>query len=205
MHRSDISVQWLFMFTRLCPVSTAVQLAGTSAQRNRRMFVFVVVPFVDDSFFGRKAVIQPAYVIREESLLPDPTDLQKKKKGPEAVLVVCKACAENCFVPGRVRSRLQGVCLASPRWGYRVLKVRTASTLGPPEACAHLGLSREESGSLQRAAIPADAHHSIMRSHVCVVSSMRRFVCGASGLRRLHGLGTETDFCDTQWKLSLRI
>ena len=31
------------------------------------------------------------------------TDLQKKKAGPEALLVVCKACAENCFVPGRVR------------------------------------------------------------------------------------------------------
>lgn len=30
------------------------------------------------------------------------TDLQKKRAGPEALLVVCKACAENCFVPGRV-------------------------------------------------------------------------------------------------------
>ncbi|CAM9575191.1 unnamed protein product [Hapterophycus canaliculatus] len=57
------------------------------------------------TFFGKRAIIQPAYVIREESLLPHLTDLQKKKAGPEAILVVCKACAENCFVPGRVRSR----------------------------------------------------------------------------------------------------
>ena len=50
--------------------------------------------------------MQPAYVIREESVLPENelTDLQKKKAGPEALLVVCKACAENCFVPGRVRN-----------------------------------------------------------------------------------------------------
>lgn len=56
-------------------------------------------------YFGRKPVVQPAYVIREESVLPESelTDLQKKKAGPEALLVVCKACAENCFVPGRVR------------------------------------------------------------------------------------------------------
>lgn len=32
----------------------------------------------------------------------DLTALQKKGAGPEALLVVCKACAENCFVPGRV-------------------------------------------------------------------------------------------------------
>eukprot|EP00752_Nemacystus_decipiens_P003103 g2874.t1 len=55
------------------------------------------------TFFGRKPVVQPAYVIREESVLPENelTNLQKKKAGPEALLVVCKACAENCFVPGR--------------------------------------------------------------------------------------------------------
>lgn len=49
-------------------------------------------------------MIQPAYVIREETLLPegDLSPLQKKKAGPEAILLVCKACAENCFVPGRV-------------------------------------------------------------------------------------------------------
>ncbi|CAN0115449.1 unnamed protein product [Ectocarpus sp. 12 AP-2014] len=55
------------------------------------------------TFFGGRAVIQPAYVIREETLLPegDLSPLQKKKAGPEAILLVCKACAENCFVPGR--------------------------------------------------------------------------------------------------------
>lgn len=55
-------------------------------------------------YFGNKPVVQPAFVIREESVLPkaDLTSLQKKGAGPEALLVVCKACAENCFVPGRV-------------------------------------------------------------------------------------------------------
>ncbi|CAM9281638.1 unnamed protein product [Ectocarpus sp. 8 AP-2014] len=55
------------------------------------------------TFFGGRPVIQPAYVIREETLLPegDLSPLQKKKAGPEAILLVCKACAENCFVPGR--------------------------------------------------------------------------------------------------------
>lgn len=61
------------------------------------------VPFLI-RYFGKRPVIQPAYVIREESLLPeaDLTNLQKKRAGPEAILIVCKACAENCFVPGRV-------------------------------------------------------------------------------------------------------
>eukprot|EP00903_Cladosiphon_okamuranus_P017573 g16186.t1 len=55
------------------------------------------------TYFGGKPVVQPAYVIREESVLPENelTALQKRKVGPEALLVVCKACAENCFVPGR--------------------------------------------------------------------------------------------------------
>ncbi|CAM9150392.1 unnamed protein product [Scytosiphon promiscuus] len=70
------------------------------------------------TFFGKKAVVQPAYVIREESLLPELTNLQKKKAGPEAILIVCKACAENCFVPGRaehspaISSRAAFVCQA---------------------------------------------------------------------------------------------
>lgn len=55
-------------------------------------------------FFGKRPVKQPAYVIREESLLPqaDLSALQKRSAGPESLLIVCKACAENCFVPGRV-------------------------------------------------------------------------------------------------------
>lgn len=49
-------------------------------------------------------MVQPAYVIREETLLPKSklTDLQVKGVGPESILTVCKACAEACFVPGRV-------------------------------------------------------------------------------------------------------
>ena len=65
-------------------------------------------------FFGKRPVKQPAYVIREESLLPqaDLTDLQKRNAGPESLLLVCKACADNCFVPGRVS--LTWACSAAP-------------------------------------------------------------------------------------------
>ena len=49
-------------------------------------------------------MIQPAYVLREEALLPDGdlTEPQKKKAGPEDILVVCRHCAENCFGGGVV-------------------------------------------------------------------------------------------------------
>lgn len=63
------------------------------------------------SFFGLEAVTQPAFVIREEALLPvlDLTHLQKERRGPESMLLVCTACAESCFVPGRVRALVTAV------------------------------------------------------------------------------------------------
>lgn len=77
-------------------------------------------------------MIQPAYVIREETLLPetDLNHLQKKKAGPEAIIVVCKACAENCFVRGRVSFK----CVRSSRnrrGCVVVLNLVTVSTLFP--------------------------------------------------------------------------
>lgn len=64
----------------------------------------------EDSFFGQEPVLQPAYVIREESLLSksELSDAQKRGRGAEPILVVCKACSETCFVPGRVRFGAHG-------------------------------------------------------------------------------------------------
>lgn len=75
--------------------------------------------------------MQPAYVIREESVLPENelTDLQKRKVGPEALLVVCKACADTCFVPGRV-SRTS-LLFESPLTGVEYLSLLTLRFISP--------------------------------------------------------------------------